>query len=195
MQVVDALARARADGHQRRVAAVLLDDHAVLGQLGLDAIGVGVRLVDLVERHDDRHLGRLGVVDRLEGLGHDAVVRRNHQDRDVGHLGAARAHGRERLVAGRVEEDDRVAVLGDLARADVLGDAAALARRDVRGAHRVEQAGLAVVDVAHHGHDRRPRLTAGSSSSCSNRTSLAACGVGASPLPSTFSGARASATS
>ena len=29
-QVVDALARARRDGHQRRVAAVLLDDHAVL---------------------------------------------------------------------------------------------------------------------------------------------------------------------
>ncbi len=46
----------------------------------------------------------------------------------------------------------------DLARADVLGDAAALAGRDLAGADRVEQAGLAVVDVAHHGHDRRPRL-------------------------------------
>ena len=56
---------------------------------------------------------------------------------------------------GRVEEDDVLAVLGrDLGRADVLGDAAALARRDGRGADGVEQARLAVVDVAHDGHDR-----------------------------------------
>ena len=46
----------------------------------------------------------------------------------------------------------------DLARADVLGDAAPLAGRDLGGADRIEQAGLAVVDVAHHGHDRRARL-------------------------------------
>ena len=130
----------------------------MLGQLGLDAVGVGVGLVDLVERHDDRHLGRLGVVDRLDRLGHHAVVRRDHQDSDVGHLGAPRAHRGERLVARRVEEDDALAVLDDLAGADVLGDTAPLAGSHVGGAHGVEQAGLAVVDVAHDGHDRRPRL-------------------------------------
>ena len=46
----------------------------------------------------------------------------------------------------------------DLARADVLGDAAALAGRDLGRPDRVEEAGLAVVDVAHDGHDRRTRL-------------------------------------
>ena len=46
----------------------------------------------------------------------------------------------------------------DLARADVLGDAAALAGRDLGRADRVEQARLAVVDVAHDGHDRGARL-------------------------------------
>ena len=86
-------------------------DDAVLGELGLDAVGVGVGLVDLVERDDDRHLGRAGVVDGLERLGHDAVVGSHDEDRDVGHLGAAGAHGGERLVAGRVEEDDAPAVL------------------------------------------------------------------------------------
>ena len=54
-------------------------------------------------------LGGLGVVDRLDRLGHDAVVGRHHQDDDVGDLGAARAHGREGLVAGGVEEGDRLA--------------------------------------------------------------------------------------
>ena len=40
--------------------------------------------VDLVDRDDDRHLGRLGVGDGLDGLGHDAVVGRDDQDDDVG---------------------------------------------------------------------------------------------------------------
>ena len=40
----------------------------------------------------------------------------------------------------------------------MLGDAAALAGGHGRRADRVEQAGLAVVDVAHDGHDRRARL-------------------------------------
>ena len=37
----------------------------------------------------------------------------------------------------------------------MLGDAAGLARGDVRLADIVEQAGLAVVNVAHDDHDRR----------------------------------------
>ena len=61
-------------------------------------------------------------------------------------------------MARRVEEDDALAVVGDLAGPDVLGDPAALAGGDLGRPDRVEQAGLAVVDVAHHGHDRRARL-------------------------------------
>ena len=60
--------------------------HAVLGQLGLDAVRVGVGLVDLVDRDDDRHLGGAGVVDRLERLGHDAVIGGDDEHGDVGHL-------------------------------------------------------------------------------------------------------------
>jgi hypothetical protein len=156
-QLVEPDASARRDGHERRVATVLLDDDAGLGQLGLDPVGVRVGLVDLVEGDDDRDLGRLRVADRLERLGHDAVVGRDDDDRDVGHL-RARPHGGERLVARRVEEDDALAVVGDLTRTDVLGDAAALAGRDLGRADRVEEARLAMVDVAHHRDDGRARL-------------------------------------
>ena len=45
----------------------------------------------------------------------------------------------------------------DLIGADVLGDAAGFARRHVGRADGVEQRGLAVVDVAHDGDDRRAR--------------------------------------
>ena len=67
---------------------------------------IGVVLVDLVERHDDRHVGRLGVVDRLDRLRHDAVVGGDHQHDDVGDLGATGTHLGERGVAGGVDERD-----------------------------------------------------------------------------------------
>ena len=43
----------------------------------------------------------------------------------------------------------------DAVGADVLRDAAELALGDVGGTDGVQQLGLAVVDVAHHRHDRR----------------------------------------
>ena len=116
---------------------------------------IGVGLVHLVDGHDDRNAGRLGVLDGFDGLRHDAVIGRHHQDRDIGRLGAAGTHGGERLVARGVEEGDLLAVLFDLIGADMLGDAAGFAGDHVGLADGVEQRGLAVVDVAHDGHDRR----------------------------------------
>ena len=101
--------------------------------------------------------GRLGVRDRFLGLRHDAVVGSHDQHHHVGDLGAARAHRRERLVARRVEERDHALRGLDVIGADVLRDAARLAARHARAANRVEQRRLAVVDVAHHRHHRRPR--------------------------------------
>jgi hypothetical protein len=79
----------------------------VLHQHLLDASGVGVGLVDLVDGHDDRHVGVAGVLDGLDRGRHDAVVGGDHQHDHVGDLGAAGTHRRERLVAGRVEEGRR----------------------------------------------------------------------------------------
>ncbi len=156
-QLVDALLGLGRDVDVDGLAAPLLGDQPVLGQLVADALGVGARLVDLVDRDDDRHAGLLGVVDRLDGLRHHAVVGGDHQHDDVGHLGAAGAHRGERLVARRVEEDDVAPVRVNLVGADVLGDAAGLARGDVGLADGVEQRRLAVVDVTHDGDDRRAR--------------------------------------
>ncbi len=139
-------------------AAPRLRHQAEVGELALDALGVGVRLVDLVDRDDDRHVGRLRVVDRFPGLRHDAVVGGDDEDDDVGDPRAARAHHRERFVARRVEEHHAAAVDLDRVRADVLRDAAGFALGDLRLADRVEQRRLAVVDVAHDRDDGRARL-------------------------------------
>ena len=132
-----------------------------LDELALDAVRLGARLVDLVHRHDDGHLGGLGVVHRLHRLRHHAVVGRHHQDDDVGGLGAARPHGGEGLVARRVEEGHLAVARVHLVGADVLGDAARLLLGHARLADGVEERGLAVVDVAHDGDHRRPRLELG----------------------------------
>ena len=94
-------------------------------------------------------------------LRHHAVVGRDDEHGDVRDLRAAGAHGGERLVAGRVEEGELPAVVVDLVGADVLRDPAGLGL-DHRGlADRVQQRRLAVVDVPHDRHDRRPRLEVG----------------------------------
>ena len=104
---------------------------------------------------DDRHLGRARVADRLLRLRHHAVVGGDDEHGDVGHLRAAGAHRRERLVARRVEERELPAVDLGLVRADVLRDPAGLGLDDRGRADRVEQRRLAVVDVAHDRDDRR----------------------------------------
>src|SRR6185503_8823963 len=53
---VDALASGYLD--EDRLAAVLLGHQVVLGQLLLDLVRVGAFLVDLVDRHHDRHVRR-----------------------------------------------------------------------------------------------------------------------------------------
>ena len=140
------------------VTAVVLDDQLALHQLLLDAIGVGAWLVDLVDRNHQRHLRRLRVIDRFERLRLDAIIGCDHEHDDVGRFRTARAHQRERLVARRIEERDPLPPRLDLVGADMLRDAASLARGDVRAAQRIEQRRLAVVDVSHHGHDRRSGL-------------------------------------
>ena len=157
-QVVDAGALRRRNVHRDDVATVVLDDEIVLGELLLHPVGVRAGQVDLVDSNDDRHAGSKHVVDRLNGLRHDAVVRGDDEYGDIRNLGAAGAHGRERGVARRVDEGDQFAVALYLVGADVLGDAAGLAGSHARLADGVEEARLAVVNVAEDGDDWRPRL-------------------------------------
>ncbi len=130
----------------------------MLAELLLEPIHVGLGLVDLVDDDDDGDAGGLGVGDGLDGLGHHPVVGGHHDGGDIGDLGAAGAHGGERGVAGRVDERHELAVVLHLVGADMLRDAAGLAGRNGGVADRVEQARLAVVDVAHDGDDGGARL-------------------------------------
>ncbi len=91
------------------MAAQRFDLNLVLEQFRAHPFRLGVRPVDFVDRHDHRNFRRLGVVDRLNRLRHDAVVGGHYEHDDIGHFGAARTHGTEGGVAGCVDEGDLVA--------------------------------------------------------------------------------------
>ena len=114
-------------------------------------------LVDLVDRDDDRHVRRLRVIDRFARLRHDTVVGGDNQHDHVGDLRTACPHQRKCFMARRVEEYDVSIVRGDVIGADMLGNATGFALGHARRSDGVEERGLAVIDVAHHGHDRRSR--------------------------------------
>ena len=160
-QLVDAFAGRGAGLDHFGFAAPLAGQQFVGRQLLVGPLDVGARQVDLVQRHDDRHLGGPGVADGLFGLRHDAVFGRDDQDGDVGDVGAAGAHFGERLVARRVDEGDRPAVPLDAIGADVLGDAPFFVRGHVDAEDPVQQRRLAVVHVAEERDDRRARLELG----------------------------------
>ncbi len=95
---------------------------------------------------------------RLDRLRHDTVVGGHDQHGDICDLRAASAHGSERLVAWRVQEDDAPAFLLDDVGADALGDPTGFAGGHLGLADGVEQRRLSVVDVPHDGDHRRSDL-------------------------------------
>jgi len=158
-QRVEAFLRRSRNFDGDRFAAPGFGTEPLFLQLLLHAVGIGSRQIAFVDGDDDRDLRRLGMIDRLDGLRHDPVVGGHDQYRDIRHVGATGTHLRKRLMAGRIQESDGLALRQrNHARADVLRDSTALVRHDIRLANRVQQRGLAVIDMPHHGDDRRSRL-------------------------------------
>ena len=82
-QLVDSLTCLCGNGNADNIAAPFLGNKAVFCQLLLYVIGVCAGLIHLVDSNDNRHVRCLGMVDSLDSLGHDAVVRSNNKDSDI----------------------------------------------------------------------------------------------------------------
>ena len=156
-QLVDILFGLGGDFHHYRVAAPFFGHQSAVGQLALDALGIGVGLVDFIESDDDRNFGGTRVIDGFLGLRHHTVVRTNHQHYDVGYFCAACAHAGKGFVTRGVDEDDALRPGVRFVCPDVLGDASGFAASHVGGADRVQQAGLPVVHMPHHSDYWRAR--------------------------------------
>ena len=157
-QFVDALPGLGRYRDERSVAAELLRHYVVLQELLLHFFRVGFVLVDLVDRDHQRHFGGLCMVDCLDRLGHHTVVRCDDEDHQVGDFRPARAHRREGFVARGIEEGNHATRRFNVVGPDVLGNSARLAGSHLGAANVVEQRGLAMVNVAHHGDHGWARL-------------------------------------
>ncbi|EPE03432.1 hypothetical protein F503_07735 [Ophiostoma piceae UAMH 11346] len=157
--------------------AAVLQRQTVLEAVVVDLLPA-VQTIDLVERHNK---GRAAVAQHAHGLERlrlEAVHDVDDEDRNVAQRRTTRAQVGERLVTGRVDDqqaghleveravlvDDGRLLLdgvdGEVRGADLLRDATSFALLDVGLAHLVEQLGLAGVDVAHDAADGRAQVIA-----------------------------------
>src|SRR3546814_1333624 len=91
--------------------AHVLDHYLMLQQALTHPLRIGVFLVDLVDGNDHGHARSLGMIDRLNRLRHQPVTGGHHQNDDIRHIGATRAHFGEGLVPRRIKEGEDVVVL------------------------------------------------------------------------------------
>ena len=140
------------------IAAPFFRYEVILSELGLDALRICFRTVHLVECHNDRHIGSLGMVDRFHGLRHDAVIRSDDQDCNISNGCAASTDRCKRLVSGSIQESDGFSTMYHLICADMLCDSSDLTGLYAAVADVVQNRGLTMVNVSHDDNDWRPGL-------------------------------------
>ena len=154
-QIIQAFLGFGRNGNAYCVTAPFFADQTVFGKLLLYPVRIGGGLIHFVYCNNYGHACGLGMVYGLNGLRHYAVVRRNDQYYYVRNLRSAGAHSCECLVTRGIDKGYLPAVAGDGICADVLRYAAGFAFGNAAVADSIEQAGLAVVNVAHYGYYRR----------------------------------------
>ena len=134
-------------------------DNFMLKQTLTHLLRICAFLVDLIDSNDHRHIGSLGMLNGFNRLRHQAVISCDDQDYDIRYRGTALTHLRERFVPWGIEEgDDRAILCLHLIRANMLRDSASFASHNICTAQGVQKRCLTMVDMPHHGHDRRTGL-------------------------------------
>ena len=130
----------------------------MIGKILLNSIDICTRLINLVDRYDDRNVSCLGMADRLNCLRLNAIVSRNYKHCDVCNLCASSTHSRKRFVSRSVEEYNFLAVDLDLRSTDVLRYSSGLTGCNIGVTDSIEQRSLAVINVPHYSDDRCARF-------------------------------------
>ena len=125
------------------------------GQFTLDALGIHTLFVNLVNRHNNRHISGLGVFDCFFSLRHNTVICSDNQNHNICTFGSTRTHRSKRGVPRRIEKRNHAAVGFHMVGADMLSNTSSLARRYLTLANVIEQRRLTVVHMPHYGNHWR----------------------------------------
>ena len=91
------------------------------------------------------------------GLGHNSIVSRDNQNRNIGNISAACSHFSKCFVAWRIHKGYRAPIFFDLISTNLLRNPARLTRDDLGANQIVEQRCFAVIDVPKERYDRWTR--------------------------------------
>ena len=157
--MIDTRAFGCRDGTNNRFATPVFWREPPVLELFFHPVDICSRKINLVERDHDLHMRRgLGVINCFDRLRHDAVIGRDNEHDNVRYIGPTRAHRSESGVTWCIDKGNFRSVASDAIGADVLGDPASLAGRHLRLANRVQERGLAVIDMSHERDNGRTRL-------------------------------------
>ena len=115
-------------------------------------------LIYLIDRKDNGHTRCRSMVDRLNRLGHDTIISRYNNNCDIRHLRTTGTHRRKGLMTRCIQESDATTI-GQLhvVSTNVLCDTTSLTRNHIRITDIIQQRGLSVINVTHHGDNRWTR--------------------------------------
>ena len=156
-QVVDTLTGLGGNLDHLCLAAPVRGNEAVLCQLLLYSVRICAGFIDLVDSNYDLDIGCLRMVDRLDGLRHNAIIRCYNEYGDIRGIRTTHTHGRESFMTGRIEECDTAAIDRNAVGTDVLCDTAGLALCHMGMTDLVEERSFTMIDMAHDADYRRTR--------------------------------------
>ena len=120
-----------------------------------DTLRVSFRLVTFIDSNDHRTVRSSSVVNRFDGLLHDAIISGNNKDDDVSDFRTTHPHFGKGFVARRVNKSDDIARFAfDLIGPDMLGDATRFASGNISRTNSVKNRGFTVVNVTHDSNNR-----------------------------------------
>ena len=137
-QFVNPLGLFGRDVHINGITSPIFRCKADFGKLPLNFFGFCILFVDFVYGDDNGDSGRSGVINGLCCLGHNPVIGCNHQNHDIGNLGASSSHCRKGFVAGGVYKGDLAFVGADMISANMLGNPSGFRFRNSRFTNNVE---------------------------------------------------------
>lgn len=103
-QIIDTQLLLGRHGNHDGVTAVFFRNQSMLHEFLLDVIRICSGLIDLIDGYNNGNLGRFGMIDRLNRLGHNAVIGSHDKNRNIRNLGTACTHCRKRFMARCVKE-------------------------------------------------------------------------------------------
>ena len=138
-----------------RTSAPVFRNQFILRQLLFYTLNICAGFIYFINSYNNLNTCSLCVIDSLYGLRHYAVIGCNYEDCDIGRIGAAHTHCRERLMSRSIQKRNFLSVHFNHISADMLRNSAGFPVNHICVADSIQQRSFSVIDVAHNTDDRR----------------------------------------